>query len=174
MLNIVSILLLRNKDVKVSAMIEAIKTFSNCPYGIECFVQREGLLDTLLLYLDSKDLKIRQNVLHILTAIIYMDGSDGLGRIIKSFTYLQNQMGDAGRFDCLLRLLADECKNCHTFIPADEKEKGRKFASDILIFINLLLETTENFSMRIAIRSELLRYPFKQEFEVCEYIMYCI
>lgn len=146
-------------------MIEAVKTFSNCPFGIDCFVNREGLLDTLLLFIDSSDTRIRQCVVHILTAIAYMNVTEGPSRILDSFSSLQRELGEDGRFDCLLRILAKQCRLARKS-DAVKREQCVKFVSDSLIFLNVLLEDISDFNLRVAIRSEIFRQPFKREFQV--------
>lgn len=148
-------------------MIDTVKTFSNCPFGIDCFVNREGLLDTLILFMDCKDHRIRQCILHILTAIAYMNAADGPTRILGAFSALQREGREDGRFDCFLRVLAEECR-----LASDRRGEARrreecvKFISDCLIFFNVLLEDIADFNVRVALRAEIMRQPFKREFEV--------
>lgn len=147
-------------------MIDAVKTFSNCPFGIDCFVNREGLLDTLILFMDCKDHRIRQCILHILTAIAYMNAADGPTRILGAFSALQREGREDGRFDCFLRILAEECRLAgNPKGDARRKEEAVKFISDGLIFINVLLEDLADFNVRVALRAEIMRQPFKREFE---------
>jgi len=157
-----------NAGPQITSMIEAIKTFSNCPFGIDCFVQRDGLLDTLVLFLDANDPKIRQYILHILTAIAYMNASEGPTRILGAFSALQRETGEEGRFDCFLRLLTKQCRLARKLGSADavKREQSLKFVSDCLIFWNVLLEDISDFNLRVTLRAEILRQPFKREFDV--------
>lgn len=142
-------------------MIEAVRTFSNCPFGIECFISQEGLLDTLVLFLDCADLKIRQVILNILTAIIYVNQPM---RILAAFSALQATLQEACRFDLLLRLIEKQGRLARR-MDDPRRDESIKFVSDCLIFFNLLLEDLGDFNMRVMVRNQIMRAPFTAEFE---------
>lgn len=151
---------------QVAWMMEAVKTFSNCPFGIECFVQRPGLLETLVLFIDSADMKIKQYILHILTAIAYTNPNDGPYRILSAFSALQKALHEEDRFDCLLKMLENSCKIVRKSSDKMKIDLNLKFISDCLIFFNVLLEDIADFNFRVSVRCQILRDPFKREFEV--------
>ena len=151
---------------QVTWMMEAVKTFSNCPFGIECFVQRPGLLETLVLFIDSPDMRIKQNILHILTAIAYTNPNDGPYRILSALSALQKALHEEDRFDCLLKMLENSCKIARKSPDKSKIDLNLKFVSDCLIFFNVLLEDIADFNLRVSVRCQILRDPFKREFEV--------
>lgn len=156
----------RDGGPKVVQMIETVRTFSNCPFGIDCFVYREGLLDTLILFLTSQEHRIRSCVVHILTAIAYMNVTDGPFRILEAFNALKAEMEDDGRFDTLLSIVSSQCRVARKSPDPVKREQATKFVSDCLIFLNVLMEDLGDFNLRVALRAELLRQPFKREFDV--------
>lgn len=156
----------RNSAHQITWMIEAVKTFSNCPFGIDCFVNHDGLLETLVLFIDSNEMKIKQSIIHILTAIAYTNTVDGPFKILNAFSNLQKILHEEDRFDCLLRVLEKNCKAARRGTDKEKVETAQKFVSDCLIFFNLLLEDIGDFHMRVAVRCQILREPFKHQFEV--------
>ncbi len=109
----------------VSWLIGAVKSFSNCPFGVECFIEREGLLETLLLFIDCPDFRVKQCIVHILTAVVYMNSEVGIERILEAYSCVQRVLGEEDRFDTLLAVLSKECQLARR--GTDKRSQSIKF-----------------------------------------------
>lgn len=161
-------MMVRNGGPPVAWFIDVVKTFSNCPFGIDCFINIDGLLNVLVLYLDCSDLKVKQNILHILTAIAYTNSVDGPTRILQAFSHMQSRLKEDDRFDTLIASVGRHIQVARK----SGDEASAKFVSDALIFFNVLLEDLADFHERLLVRMQLFRGSFKREFNVLNIVSY--
>lgn len=86
---------------------------------------------------------------------------------------MQKSVGEECRFDRLLRIMARECKLLRGSAKdggAVLLEKSLSFVVDGLIFINALLDNLDDIEIRLHVRNQLYRRPFRSEFDLLSQI----
>lgn len=124
----------------------------------------QELLNSLALYttVDEPDLFLVP--INIFTVAAYSDPPSASIKIINAFSYLQGTLEEENRFDSFIRFMTTECRMMRGIAP----EKSGKLLTvvvDGLMFINAILDNLEDPEMRIHVRNQIYRRPFRAELD---------
>lgn len=121
----------------------------------------------------SSDVELKLIPVHIFTVIAYTSPPETASRIINSMSYLQRTLEEESRFDTFIKSMAMDCRELRRAWKAASasgqaitvSDRLLSVAVDGLIFINAILDNLDDYELRIHIRNQLCRRPFRAEFE---------
>lgn len=130
----------------------------------------QDLLNSLCLFTTISDPDLRLIPLNIFTVAAYTNPPEAAHRITNAMSYLQNVLEEESRFDNFIKMMASECRNVRDLTP-NGAGKSLSIVIDGLIFINSILDNLDDNEVRIHIRNQIYRKPFRSEFQALGEIM---
>lgn len=96
----------------------------------------------------------------------YTSPPEAANRIINAMGFLQNTLGEECRFDSFVRMMASSCRSIRAAGTSPETaSRSVSLVVDGMIFVNAILENLDDTEVRIHIRNQIYRRPFRSEFE---------